>query len=402
MKRVVVVAADLYRNLKGEIDLLLEDWKEEGADEVEVIKYPKGCAGSVTDLRDKLKSIEGIEGALLLGDLPVARMVDADMPNAPYETDYFFMELEKRWTASPKNIVRSNEYPPPAISIGRVILGPETGFQMGNDKPTATEFYKNYLMKLHLYRWLNRLEEIPAEYRLQPKGIKPKEIKPKALALMINDLDDPNGRLSQFSHLYQRGAVESFSQVGKELFLRLLATREVEWLWTLAHSGGNAQNLTDGSVINGCDYLSSKMFANFIQLESCSIARLVWEDQWDPVNPGTLKLQSDPFVSNILFAPFCGVNVIGASASRAFPNVTQFFDTLKTDKVVGLAFKKWIGLQATNNWSGGGRWMILFGDPFIYHRYPRSIPRIRFDAKSLSPEFKKYLRSFVKWLKGRK
>jgi len=395
MKRVVVVAANLYRNLKAEIDLLLEDWKEEGADEVEIIKYPKGCAGSVTDLRDKLKSIEGIEGALLLGDLPVARMVDADMPNAPYETDYFFMETQKQWTATPKNIVRSNEYPPPTILTGRVILGPETGFQMANDKPSATEFYKSYLMKLHLYRWFNRLEEIPPEYRLQLKEIEKK-------ALMINDLDDPNSRLNQFCHLYQRGAIESFSQVGKELFLQLLASREVEWLWTLAHSGGNAQDLTDGSVINGCDYLNSKMFANFIQLESCSIARFVWEDQWDPVNPGALKLQSDPFVSNILFAPFCGVNVIGASASRAFPNVTQFFDQVKTDKMVGLAFKKWMALQAANNWSGGGRWMILFGDPFIYRRYPRSIPRVRFEPKSSSPEFKKYLRSFVKWLKGRK
>jgi hypothetical protein len=96
------------------------------------------------------------------------------------------------------------------------------------------------------------------------------------------------------------------------------------------------------------------------------------------------------------------VNVIGASASRAFPNVTQFFDQVKTDKMVGLTFKKWMALQATNNWSGGGRWMILFGDPFIYRRYPRSIPRVRFEPKSLSPEFKKYLRSFVKWLKGRK
>lgn len=392
MTRVLVVERGLRNALKPEIDLLVKDWKEEGADKVEVITHPKGCAGSAKDLRRRLQSIEGIEGALLLGDLPVARMVDPEAPNTPYETDYFFMELGARWTATSKNIVSAAEYPPPGILIGRVVLGTDTGYQMADDKPTVTEFYKSYLMKLHLYRWLSRLEDVPSEYRshLQDK------------ALMINDLDSLNGRINQLCHLYRRRAIEAFDQVGKAMFLELLATRKVEWLWTLAHSGGNAQDLTDGSVINGCDYLSSNMFASFIQLESCSIARFVWEDQWDPVSPGVLKLQSDPFVSNILFAPFLGINVIGASASKYFPDVTRFFDQVKTCPMVGLAFKNWMALQAANDWPDGGRWMLFFGDPFVYRQYPNHIPRIKYDPNTLGPAFRQYLRAFRKWLNGRK
>lgn len=151
----------------------------------------------------------------------------------------------------------------------------------------------------------------------------------------------------------------------KDEFTQILDADHYDFLWVLAHSTPGGHALAEGERWNACDYYAINAIVNFVQIEGYSAASYVWEDHGDPVNPGILKLESDPLPSNILFSPSASVLVIALSKSWVFPDPVTFYDKLREGVTFGRAFLHWSVEQATNSWLHGGSNVLVFGDPFI-------------------------------------
>lgn len=366
MKRAVVVQDDLLPGIQSDLDILVEDWEQEGAEEVVVLAHPRGIHLNPSTIRGQLQAIDNLEGALLLGELPVVRMNHST--GQPFESDYYFMELVGNWQIAEKNIVTSQEDLQPTVSVGRVLLAPDTGWRDGG-RPTEIGFYNRYLEKLHNFRIGSRETTIrignfilpfpPSSIVIPPKG------RFEFSGLIVNNLDDPDIRRSIFEHLYPAENITDYEFVTNDEYASILVNGEYDSLWILAHSTPGGQRLANGTKWNQCDYYDARARINFFFFEACSAGAIVWEDLGDPLNPGMLKTISDTFSANILFAPDHGVIVIAASMQGAFGNCTQFFDILSTGGAFGDAFKDWMGNQILTGWPQGDNYMILFGDPFI-------------------------------------
>ena len=155
LNRAIIVEEGLRDGLQENLDILVEDWKREGADEVFIFSHPKGVSLSVITLKTILQSIPDLEGVLLIGELPIARMLKDPTSGPPgewYATDYFFMDLTDQWQVYEGNYVKCQDNLRPTIFVGRLVVGEDTGLMLGTSKPTILEFYNQYLEKLHLFR----------------------------------------------------------------------------------------------------------------------------------------------------------------------------------------------------------------------------------------------------------
>ncbi len=365
MKRVIVVQDNLLPGIQSNLDMLVEDWKNEGAEDVIVLTHPRGVHLNPSTLRGQLEGVENLEGALLLGELPVARMNPSG--EQPFESDYFFMELVGNWDIAEKNVVTSQENLQPTIFVGRVALAPDTGWR-DSDRPTEIGFYNRYLEKLHNFRVGscettirigNFLPFPPVFIYIPPLG------RFGFRALLVNNLDDPGARRRTLEHLYPAENITGYEFVTRDEYASILANDEYDSLWILAHSEPGGQKLANGTTWNPCDYYDAGAKVNFFFFEACHAGAIVWEDLGDTVNPGMLKPISDTFSANILFAPNHGVIVIAASKPSAFSNVTQFFDKLSDGGTFGGAFMDWMANQILAGRPQGVNCMLLFGDPFI-------------------------------------
>jgi hypothetical protein len=365
MNRAIVVQEDLLPGIQANLDILVNDWKSEGVENVTILTHPKGVDLDPSVLRGKLQGVEDLEGAMLIGELPVARLKAAD--GTKYESDYYFMELSGNWQLGTKNVVTSQDNSLPSISLGRVHLAPDTAWR-DPDKPAELDLYNRYLEKLHDFRIFSRATTItisnflpfpPIVIGIPPVG------RFDFQSLIVNNLDDPAARRAMFEHLYSGENISGYEFVTKDQYAGILAGGEYDALWILAHSDPGGQMLAGGTIWNACDYYDSNAKINFYLFEACSAGAITWEDLGDPANPGKLKPISDTFFSNILFSPDYGVAVIASSKPAAFGNVTQFFDLLHAGGTFGSAFKGWMSNQITAGWPQGYNSMILFGDPFI-------------------------------------
>jgi len=107
---VIVVNSSLQSSIQNSLNLYMEDLKKEG---YSVKQKNWVLVGSTpTDLRDYLKSEyanDGLQGALFIGDLPLARSEAYEYDNDHYYVyrewpcDLFFMELNATWTDSDNN-----------------------------------------------------------------------------------------------------------------------------------------------------------------------------------------------------------------------------------------------------------------------------------------------------------
>lgn len=366
MKRAVIVQEDLLPYIQADLDVLVNDWKDEGADDVIILSHPMGINLNPSALKDQLKAIDNLEGALLMGQLPVVRM---NFPGGQsFESDYYFMDLDGTWQIDAKNIVTSLDNKKPQISIGRVILAPETGWRDPNI-PDELGFYQRYLKKLHNYRLFSndttiRIGNFFLPFPTYTINIPP-VIRFDLKGLIVNNLDDPDIRRSMFEHLYSQENISSYEFVTHDEFSNILSGEGYDALWMLAHSDSGGHMLSSGTCWSPCEYYDSGFKINFLFFEACTAGAIIWEDLGDIVNPGAIKLISDTFSSNIIFAPDYGIIMIAASKPGAFGNCTQFFDKLSEGGSFGNALISWMGDQILNNWPQGGNYMMLFGDPFI-------------------------------------
>jgi hypothetical protein len=394
MNRTVVVEESLLGGLQSSLDVLADDWRREGAGDVSILSHPKGVHLNPMDLRNKLTSIDDLEGALLIGELPVALMDDPSYaPAKRYMSEYFFMELKGNWTVSAENVVSSTDNQPPNICIGRVVLGPDTGYQLAatGNRPTEIEFYRRYLEKLHEFRCLS----VAIEAGPNPAVALPPVNRFGFRAVIVDNVDlSPGIHADRLGHLYPCENIDIHQFANKMEYTDILKSTH-DWLLLLAHSDPGGHQLADGDIWNPCDYLSADAKVNFFQFESCSVGSIVWVDQFDPVNPGILKLVSDPFVSNVLFTPTVGILMIAPSVGGYFGNVTVFYDKLHEGGTVGEAFRYWMAEQIRLGWPDGRNFMVLYGDPFARFgaRVSRCIIGISFAGTTLAPR----LAAIRKW-----
>lgn len=364
MNRAIVVEESLLAGLQPHIDVLIEDWKREGADQVFVLTLPRGVEDPES-LRTLLRSQPNLEGAFLIGELPVARMItdpDDDGDNSAAMSDYYFMELEGDWQVSDLNIVSTADNLPPSIFVGRLFLGEDTGFQLIPDKPTELEFYQRYLEKLHTFR-----------------TTQPAARNDFKAAIANNFYGDAGPLIEWLTHLYPREDIDVHEGVTRTEYENILTGTPLDWLKLSTHGTGLGHSLDEGTNWNQSDYMVADSKVNFFEIESCSAGQTIWVDNYDPSGP-TVKPYSDPIVSNILFAPTGGFVVIAPSIPFVMYSLPHFYDPLKEGGPFGKAFKLWMEQGVTEGAAASGitvgKWttILLFGDPFI-----------RFDVSTTPP-----------------
>ena len=378
MNRAIIVEETLLADLQDNLNILIYDWKNEGAEEIFIITHPRGAHLNPQDMKDKLKALDNLEGALLIGDLPIAMLQKSSIENNyPFMSEVFFMDLTGEWDVGEKNVVTCANPSNPTIFVGRIAYAPDTGWQQAamGEILTEIEYYNRYLAKLHNFRMLSRyllVQGVPYPVRPTFSTINiriPPYIRFGFRALMINNFGAPGSDYSVylriFSHLYPLENIEHHGYVTNTEMLTMVTENHYDCIWVQAHSTPGGHNMAGGTVWNSCNYMNEDIWINFFFFEACSSGRIVWYDQSDPSNPDILKLASDNTVSNILFSPHAGIVTIAQSISAGFTNALLFFDKLQLGGSFGQAFKEWLIEQYDFNNGDIYNYMNLFGDPFV-------------------------------------
>nr|MDO8115229.1 CFI-box-CTERM domain-containing protein [Candidatus Sigynarchaeota archaeon] len=375
MNRVIIVEEGLLDGIRDNINRLAEAWKNEGADQVSIISHPKGVNLDPSNMRGLLQSVPNLEGALLIGELPVARMALDPLEHADHSwmaSDYFFMELEGAWTVDSQNFVSCQEYLPPTIFVGRLVVGEDTGSCLIPNKPSILDFYNRYLEKLIAFR-------VFASTRTVIVDGKPELVIPPAsrngfkACLVDNWSGDTQMIVDWMSRLYPRGNISSFSNVNKDQYKNILESTPFDYMAFRCHSGPMWHDLDGGTLWNGSDYLLVNDNVNFFELTACDTGSLVWETSSDPLNPASpkiLKLVSDLLAWNIQFAIKGGLIVLAPTISMPMNFITVFYDTLVLGGTFGSAFKSWAEYMQSFGDPSAWAFTLIYGDPFIRFGVP--------------------------------
>lgn len=375
LNRAIIVEDGLLEGLQENINILIEDWKREGADEVFIFPHPKGVSLNVNGIRALLQSVPNLEGAFLIGELPIARMPMDPTPGNPrdwYASDYFLMELEGNWAVDERNYVSCQNYLPPTIFLGRLVVGEDTGHILGAAKPTILEFYNQYLEKLHSFRVSSSRFSLTIDGKKVFNYPSPARNEFKA-ALVNNWGGDTQIIVDWIAHLYPRENIAVYEDVNKDEYLSILTDNSFDYMAFRSHSGAMQHHLEDGTEWNASDYLTVNSDVNFFELTACSTGSLVWEelsDPYDPTSPKILKLVPDLLAWNILFAQTGGLLVLAPSISGAMNHITVLYDNLREGGTFGRAFRLWAEHMNSFGDPAGWAFTLFFGDPFIRFDVP--------------------------------
>lgn len=374
MNRIIIIEEELLEGIQENIDILINDWKIEGADEVFVRTHPKGVELNPNGIRTILQSIDNLEGALLIGELPIARIREDSTSIPWFATDYFFMELNETWNDEGENYVSCENYMPPTIFIGRLVVGSMTGYTLGDEKPTEIEFYNQYLEKLHQFRLYARQYSlrIGSDYT----SIIYDEARNEFKACLVNNWGADTQVIAEWlTHLYPIENISVYEDVNRDEYWNILSNNKFDFLAFRSHSDGGQHTLEDGTYWNAVEYINVKADVNFFELTACGTGSMVWEqseDPYDPASPKILKLVSDVLAWNIQFAETGGLIVIAPSISGAMNFTTVMYDNLRNGGTFGRAFRLWCEYMASSEGSYPAGWAfnLFFGDPFIRFDLP--------------------------------
>jgi len=352
--RAIFIQPELYPAIQANIIRLVTDWEAEGA---EVVVYSMQFPGA-SALRDTLRAIDDLQGALLVGNFPVPwfQFCDPDGSNyQEYPADLFFMDLDGIWE---DNLYRPSsgpmlpgtdgiydthydDYPrtteKPEIIIARIIPTPGMG--------DAEEIINNYLDKVYNYR--HDLGDIRQEFR----------------ALAYPD-DDWNLWGNDIATLYLSQVYQEYlciyeinATTGVDYRERLNDHYSLLHVWVHSWSGGHAFKVNDGTQnewFYNFQILPSGSNANFYQLFACSNSSYV-----EDLNCGAIyALQTSS-----------GINTIGSTHSGGMLHFDYFYTQLSRGISFGEAFFKtfqFVGEHGYNHDMRGWYYGLTFnGDPFI-------------------------------------
>jgi len=368
------VEDELFDGLQENIDILIDDWKREGADEVFVFTHPKGVNLNPSEIREFLRSVPNLEGVFLIGELPVPRIQMDPQTGTQinwYATDYFFMELEGDWSVSENTLVSYQNLLPPTIFVGRLVIGEDTGQIFIPSKPTILEFYNRYLEKLHLFRFYGSQHSLVIDGKREV--ISPQVARNNFKVALVNNWGgDVQVIVDWLAHLYARENIVVHEDVNKNEYRNILSG-SFDYLAFRSHSNPAGHSLEDGTRWNSCDYLTEDPDVNFFELTACDTGGLIWEESSDPYDPSSekvIKLRSDLLAWNILFAETGGLIVLAPSIGGGMNNVTVFYDKLREGGTFGEAFRLWAEYMNSFGDPKGWAFMLFFGDPFIRFDVP--------------------------------
>lgn len=332
--------------------------------------HPKGVHLNPNGIRTYLQSISNLEGALLIGELPITRI---GTPESWYASDYFFMELNGNWDVDGNNFVSCSNYQPPTIFIGRVIIGEDTGHVLGAEKPSILEFYNQYLAKLIGYR-LNS-SHISLAYNGQTYNRFSDSSRNNFKAVLVNNWGGDTQIITEWlTHLYPVEDISVYEDVNRDEYWDILDNNPYDFIAFRSHSFPMGHTLEDATIWNAHEYLLVESNVNFFELTACDVGSLVWDsplDPYDPASPKQLKLVSDVLVWNILFAEKGGVIVLAPSISGAMNHTSVFYDYLHDGGTFGRAFRLWAEyIHSFGARPEGWAFILFFGDPFIRFDIP--------------------------------
>ncbi len=352
--RAILVQPELYAVIQTRLFQLVKDWEAEGA---QVVVY-NGQFNSPEALRDTLRAIPGLRGALLIGDFPVPWFQFCDENGENYQEfpcDLFFMDLDGIWednfhyvdslglVEGPDGIYDTHyaSYPrhseAPEIVVGRITPTPGMG--------PAEEVINFYLEKCHNYRY--DLGGVRQNFRalafpdddwhewgdmLAYNYIN--QVYPEVLSISDQNLTSAN--------TYESRLDDHFS------LIHLWAHS-----WPQGHSF-RINNYTDWDPFYNYQILPANTNANFFQLFACGNCRYV-----EDLNCGAIyALQTRG-----------GINTIGSTHSGGMLHYDYFYTQLAKGISFGEAFLKtiqYIGHYGFTPEMKGWYYGLTFnGDPFI-------------------------------------
>ncbi len=375
--RAIFVQPQLYSSIENTLSKTINDWENEGA---EVVVYSMQFDNHQA-LRNTLRSIEGLQGALLIGDFPVPwyqatgyNEDDSLWHYQEYPADIYYMDLDGTWQDNYKEEGDSlvlgtdgiydthiDDFPrnteAPEIVIGRII--PTSG--MGD----PSEVICSYLQKCHDYR--HDLNGVRQEF--------------KALAYPDDDWHTWGNEVANdyISLLYPDYlSIYDINQTtGSDYGSRLDDGYSLIHVWVHSWEQGHAFKINDGA---GTEYFTNTQIllaeanANFYNLFACGNSRYIADMNCGAVY--ALLTES-------------GINTIGTTHSGGMTDFDYFYTCLAQGISYGEAFLKTFQYKGeygfTTDAKGWYYGLVFNGDPFIIPK-PRNETGIAKDDNNHLPK----------------
>lgn len=348
-KVAIFTESSLAPSIDEEINQLISDLQSDG---YSVLNYTMS-GGTPDSLRNFLKSLyasDSIEGALFIGNLPIAwYQIKNDYYSygyAEWPIDLFYMDLDGNWLdtleydatdtlVSGQDSIYDTHYGnvAPEIYVGRLIT---TG--IGVD----SLLLQNYFRKDSAYR--------NGSIELQHR------------ALVYVD-DDWEYWASQYANavslLYSDTMLVSKPESTRASDYRIELDTVRAWVSVFAHSSPSRHQFSYNSGLNvdyyyGNEYNSQNPPANFYNHFACSFARYT----------------TGPFGAGYsIFNQNYGVGALGSTKTGSMLDFSYFYQPLGNGKNLGEAYRDWFNYIAQGGFSVNEiSWhygMTLLGDPFL-------------------------------------
>jgi len=345
----IITQQSIAPSLTDEIDQLINNLQQEGY----TVESYEVSGGTPKDLRSFLQNLyntENIEGALFIGDFPVAWFqIKNDFYEygyAEWPIDLFYMDLDGDWFDTLMYDLTDTLIPgqDSVYDVHSGNLSPE--IYVGRLTPTGIGddilLIKNYLSKDNAYR--HSSIELPR----------------RALVYVDDDWVNCLPYWAQdVSLLYNDTLVVSDSNTTRASDYRVRLDTMRAWVSVFAHGwpGGHKFYYNDYSSYDyyySSEYTTQDPPANFYNFFSCSFARYT---------------EGDYGGGRAIFTDSYGVGGIGSTKTGGMLEFYYFYLPLSQGKTLGEAFKDWFTHIAQDGisfdelcWHYG---MTLLGDPFL-------------------------------------
>jgi len=347
----VVVQASLASQLTTELAAFRTDLESAGHS-VYQYEVEGGTAESLRALLTAAHNVHGIEGALLVGDLPVAwfqaKNLYGEDAYGVWPTDLYYMDLDGVWLDSLRYDV-TDTLTPGADSIldtHRGNVAPE--IYVGRLTPTGlpqAEALRSYFAKDREYRH----DTLPQFQR--------------ALVFVDDDwVSSAAGWQQDIEQLYPSTLLIADPESTRADVYRRLLDKPWAWVSVYAHSFVDRQYIyrKDGSVdaFDASDYYDGDFPVCIYNFFDCYFCR--YTEDW---YGGACAI----------FAPTHGLAAVGSTSSGGMENGRTFYEVLGQSKSLGRAFREWFADRARGGFSHSEVcWyygMTLLGDPFLVPRH---------------------------------
>ena len=339
---LVIANSSLAPSIHSSLEQYVSDLQTEGYKTVLHIMDSEESPSNLRNfLKQKWEANNNLEGALLVGDLPIVWFeIDKDIGGyySKFPIDLYFMDLNGSWNDSDEDGIydehlngEGDTYP--EIWIGRLTASPLDGDE--------SELINNYFQKNHAYRTgeltLNKRAVFFGDDSFIPYP--PENFKCPSLAFAYDDITAVVGK--------EATSPSDYKEILKAGY---------EWLDLVTHSSSRYHYITnrDGSAgyVTNEEIKSIDPEVFFYLLNTCYAARYT---------------EKNYIGGWYIFAKSYGLLVIGNAKSSVILDCENFYYPLGQGNSIGEAFKKWLIFEGpfdlkTQKYSYG---ICLLGDPTL-------------------------------------